>query len=663
MDLESPVPSNENYARSFRATNMMPHRDNSHGHQPARARYKFIKAVEMIQRHSSKRAYSYAPIDSNNDTRILRIQAGTPDQKLFGTLVPGSQVLGKAGKLDRLGLRKRFSYDILQSADFEIAFSWPSFEDEVNIYYSIDTQRPTEHLGHLNNHGVLHISHALKQALIQIRHASEDVHIWCDQICINQNDEEEMYVEHERMEKIYNNARAIRVWMGSETPKSKETFDFLVRLLDPAKQLLIFQWGSQKMIGTDFIDALILARKTILGSVEIQTFAKSMGRGDLAHARVLEGLALQQQTWLSIRPGAVVESGTGSCDLPSTTKEAAEEMFLKLDWDDRKDGLTTARCVKWVWIHYSISILFLGFIASTVLRRWLKWPNGDKNQGGGTQKEKDYLAWVVWGIPFCIELGSWMPYELALLEEGIDLGRRENIIVMQNGSFQDLQAVTTGRPGEEMGRSAPVEDKVFVCVYKRINEEWRLRHVNMSRGQAVGTLRINQLGSEAIFSRQPSANQGMDRALFTAMRRKLLGQTHRPASQSAWRSLVWLVRAIEWPWRWSWTSPWAWLRHKFNPLAISGLQFWEFKLNPTPKLVDPIEKNKLPDEDDTSYLASHDWDYSELSGDDLIQFKGLLSGSYLLHLLKFPDHAKPDSPIWMGLPKKLRSKLVNDRNI
>ena len=81
------------------------------------------------------------------------------------------------------------------------------------------------------------------------------------------------------------------------------------------------------------------------------------------------------------------------------------------------------------------------------------------------------------------------------------------------------------------------------------------------------------------------------------------------------------------------------------------------------KLVDPVEKDKLPDEDDVSYLSSSSWEYSELTGDDLSAFKELLNGSYLLHLLKFPNHAKPRSPIWRGLPKKLRTKLINEKDV
>jgi hypothetical protein len=52
-----------------------------------------------------------------------------------------------------------------------------------------------------------------------------------------------------------------------------------------------------------------------------------------------------------------------------------------------------------------------------------------------------------------------------------------------------------------------------------------------------------------------------------------------------------------------------------------------------------------------------------LTGQDLNNFKGLIGGSFMLHLLKYPDDVKPDLPIWTGLPKKIRTKLINDDRV
>jgi hypothetical protein len=113
--------------------------------------------------------------------------------------------------------------------------------------------------------------------------------------------------------------------------------------------------------------------------------------------------------------------------------------------------------------------------------------------------------------------------------------------------------------------------------------------------------------------------------------------------RSVWKSLFSLKailrKSCDWLWR------------QFNPVAVSGLEFWEvrnflhpsrniswsaniqqFKLNPVPKLVDPVKKDKLPYDEDSSprdtqrsdvnkRLAS-DWEFSPLIGEELITSKG-----------------------------------------
>lgn len=54
-----------------------------------------------------------------------------------------------------------------------------------------------------------------------------------------------------------------------------------------------------------------------------------------------------------------------------------------------------------------------------------------------------------------------------------------------------------------------------------------------------------------------------------------------------------------------------------------------------------------------------EWECFPFTGQDLNNFKGLIGGSFMLHLLKYPDDVKPDLPIWTGLPKKIRTKLTN----
>ena len=86
-----------------------------------------------------------------------------------------------------------------------------------------------------------------------------------------------------------------------------------------------------------------------------------------------------------------------------------------------------------------------------------------------------------------------------------------------------------------------------------------------------------------------------------------------------------------------------------------------------------MKKDKLPHEEQTSsrdtqssYVnqkLSSDWEFSPLVKEELIHFKGIISGDALLHLLKYPDDAHAELPIWTGLPKKIRTKLISQKRI
>lgn len=82
----------------------------------------------------------------------------------------------------------------------------------------------------------------------------------------------------------------------------------------------------------------------------------------------------------------------------------------------------------------------------------------------------------------------------------------------------------------------------------------------------------------------------------------------------------------------------------------------------------PVKKDKLTYETESTepespdvkaVVALEEWEYTHLTGQKLSEYKELLHSEHLLHLLKFPDHALPESPVWSGLPRKIRTKLMN----
>ncbi|EKJ70029.1 hypothetical protein FPSE_09766 [Fusarium pseudograminearum CS3096] len=75
--------------------------------------------------------------------------------------------------------------------------------------------------------GNLDIRRNLASALRQLRHPKEERIIWCDAICINQQDLAERSSQVRRMSKIYRLANRVIIWLGPETSWSTVAMDTL----------------------------------------------------------------------------------------------------------------------------------------------------------------------------------------------------------------------------------------------------------------------------------------------------------------------------------------------------------------------------------------------------------------------------------------------------
>jgi hypothetical protein len=53
-----------------------------------------------------------------------------------------------------------------------------------------------------------------------------------------------------------------------------------------------------------------------------------------------------------------------------------------------------------------------------------------------------------------------------------------------------------------------------------------------------------------------------------------------------------------------------------------------------------------------------EWEYVPMIEPELTRYKLKLESDYLLHPFWHPEHALPRSPIWKGLPRKIRTKLI-----
>ncbi|EXM04410.1 heterokaryon incompatibility protein-domain-containing protein [Fusarium oxysporum II5] len=77
----------------------------------------------------------------------------------------------------------------------------------------------------------LSISENLNRALKQLRSEIEEVVIWADQICINQNDDDEKTSQVMLMRDIYQKASSTVIWLGPAADNSAEALNLIPKLL------------------------------------------------------------------------------------------------------------------------------------------------------------------------------------------------------------------------------------------------------------------------------------------------------------------------------------------------------------------------------------------------------------------------------------------------
>jgi len=81
----------------------------------------------------------------------------------------------------------------------------------------------------------LYVKPNLYKALRHLRSIHEDVTLWVDAICINQEDQEEKRIQVRKMAQIYNTAARVCVWLGPGDKQSDNAMKFINDIIDVNK--------------------------------------------------------------------------------------------------------------------------------------------------------------------------------------------------------------------------------------------------------------------------------------------------------------------------------------------------------------------------------------------------------------------------------------------
>lgn len=139
--------------------------------------------------------YQYNAINPSDEFRILVLKAGAPGDALHGDITTAS-----------------FDDDVKYVA---VSYAWGS---------DVKTKR-------LNTpKGFIPITESLASALNCFRSRDEDILLWADAVCINQNDSHEKNHQVRRMRDVFAGAELVRVHLGEESDNSELVPDLIMRL-------------------------------------------------------------------------------------------------------------------------------------------------------------------------------------------------------------------------------------------------------------------------------------------------------------------------------------------------------------------------------------------------------------------------------------------------
>jgi hypothetical protein len=113
---------------------------------------------------------------------------------------------------------------------------------------------------------------------------------------------------------------------------------------------------------------------------------------------------------------------------------------------------------------------------------------------------------------------------------------RDPSLVEPDPTNRESQGIGT-RKGRRLISDDTQDEVLYICLINRKGNQWRLRHAKVYRSSDIKSPEMQE-GEDGIISRN------MDKVLFLALREKLM-------------------------------------RSWFNPLVITGLEFWEVRLSPS----------------------------------------------------------------------------------
>ncbi|KAL8694774.1 MAG: hypothetical protein Q9218_000620 [Villophora microphyllina] len=197
-----------------------PTRARRHNVTKIRKEYHTLSLPELIRREILPNEYSHTPLNPEEDViRLLRLERGDPDKPIICSFIVVSLAKGA----------ERPPYEAL-------SYYWGTDEpsNEIGIRRELD-KRSLKSVANVFIPQRFNIRKSLYEALKHFRTVKDDVILWIDALCIDQENETEKNQQVAQMARIYSSAAHVLVWLGAGRSDCERAMDFVGEVIQLSK--------------------------------------------------------------------------------------------------------------------------------------------------------------------------------------------------------------------------------------------------------------------------------------------------------------------------------------------------------------------------------------------------------------------------------------------
>ncbi|KAL3418152.1 hypothetical protein PVAG01_09867 [Phlyctema vagabunda] len=205
--------------------------DPQEGNDAGTTRQRLANAVNQIINREQKDSYAYRTIDYQKEIRVLRLYPGAPGSPILCCLV-------HRPLLDQLPREISNKNESINYTALSYYWGDEKPKHKIGIFATHNDYEKWKDKPDFIRHYVGHkrIRNNLRDALEQLRSMTDNVYLWADALCINQENLKERTVQVARMHNVFMHAEKVCIWLGKGIPEENEkTFDFLRKILDLEK--------------------------------------------------------------------------------------------------------------------------------------------------------------------------------------------------------------------------------------------------------------------------------------------------------------------------------------------------------------------------------------------------------------------------------------------